>query len=139
MALTSSTNWSGLSADISRACAILPGVVMMSFVSRHPATFFNANIGIDVGLSRFLTASDGMIVENPRFLKKSSDRLAYEQYKFSKMKKGSAGRAKQKKRIARLHEHVSNQRRDFLHKVTARTAFGLTGRNENGRHTTRAG
>ena len=77
-------------------------------------------VGIDVGLSRFLTASDGMIVENPRFLKKSSDRLAYEQYRFSKMKKGSAGRAKQKKRIARLHEHVSNQRRDFLHKVTAK-------------------
>jgi len=78
------------------------------------------SVGIDVGLSRFLTASDGMIVENPQFLKKSSDRLAYEQYRFSKMKKGSAGRAKQKKRIARLHEHVSNQRRDFLHKVTAR-------------------
>lgn len=77
-------------------------------------------VGIDVGLSRFLTASDGMIVENPRFLKKSSDRLAYEQYRFSKMKKGSAGRAKQKKRIARIHEHVSNQRRDFLHKVTAK-------------------
>jgi putative transposase len=77
-------------------------------------------VGIDVGLSRFLTASDGMIVENPRFLKKSSDRLAYEQYRFSKMKKGSAGRAKQKKRIARLHEYVSNQRRDFLHKVTAK-------------------
>jgi putative transposase len=77
-------------------------------------------VGIDVGLSRFLTASDGMIVENPRFLKKSSDRLAYEQYRFSKMKKGSASRAKQKKRIARLHEHVSNQRRDFLHKVTAK-------------------
>jgi putative transposase len=36
------------------------------------------------------------------------------------MKKGSAGRAKQKKRIARLHEHVSNQRRDFLHKATAK-------------------
>jgi putative transposase len=77
-------------------------------------------VGIDVGLSRFLTASDGMIVENPRFLKKSSDRLAYEQYRFSKMKKRSANRAKQKKRIARIHEHVSNQRRDFLHKVTAR-------------------
>ena len=77
-------------------------------------------VGIDVGLSRFLTASDGMIVENPRFLKKSSDRLAYEQYRFSKMKKGSASRAKQKKRIARLHEYVSNQRRDFLHKVTAK-------------------
>jgi putative transposase len=77
-------------------------------------------VGIDVGLSRFLTASDGMIIENPRFLKKSSDRLAYEQYRLSKMKKGSAGRTKQKQRIARIHEHVSNQRRDFLHKVTAK-------------------
>jgi len=75
-------------------------------------------VGIDVGLSRFLTTSEGMIVENPRYFKKSEKRLAYQQYKLSKMKKGSAGRAKQKKRIARLHEHVSNQRRDFLHKVT---------------------
>ncbi len=75
-------------------------------------------VGIDVGLSRFLTASDGMIVENPKFLRKSEKRLAYEQYRLSKMKKGSAGRAKQKKRIARIHERVTNQRRDFLHKVT---------------------
>jgi putative transposase len=77
-------------------------------------------VGIDVGLSRFITTSDGMIVENPRCFKKSEKRLAYEQYRLSKMKKGSAGRAKQKKRIARSHEHISNQRRDFLHKVTAK-------------------
>lgn len=77
-------------------------------------------IGIDVGISRFLTASDGMIVENPKFFRKSEKRLAYEQYRLSKMKKGSASRAKQKKRIAHIHEHVSNQRRDFLHKVTSK-------------------
>jgi putative transposase len=77
-------------------------------------------VGIDVGLSRFLTASDGMIVANPKFLRKSEKRLAYEQYRLSKMKKDSASRAKQKKRIARIHEHISNQRRDFLHKVTSR-------------------
>lgn len=80
----------------------------------------NNAVGIDVGLSRFLTTSEGMIVENPRYFKKSEKRLAYQQYRLSKMKKGSASRAKQKKRIARLHEHVSNQRRDFLHKVTAK-------------------
>ena len=77
-------------------------------------------VGIDVGLSRFLTTSERMIVENPRYFKKSEKKLAYQQYRLSKMKKGSAGRAKQKKRIARLHEHVSNQRRDFLHKVTSK-------------------
>ena len=77
-------------------------------------------IGIDVGLSRFLTTSDGMIIENPKYLKKSEKKLAYQQYRLSKMKKGSINRAKQKKRIALIHEHVSNQRRDFLHKVTAK-------------------
>lgn len=76
-------------------------------------------IGIDVGLSRFLTTSDGMVIDNPRFFKKSQKKLAYEQYKFSKMKKGSNG-SKQKKRIAHIHEHISNQRRDFLHKVTTK-------------------
>ena len=77
-------------------------------------------IGIDVGLSRFLTTSHGMIVDNPKFLRTSEKRLSYEQYKLSKMNKGSGNRAKQKRKIARLHERVSNQRRDFLHKVTAR-------------------
>jgi putative transposase len=78
----------------------------------------NDAVGIDVGLSRFLTTSDGVIIDNPKFFRKSEKRLAYEQYRLSKMKNGSVSRAKQKKRIARLHEHVSNQRRDFLHKVT---------------------
>ncbi len=77
-------------------------------------------VGIDVGLSRFLTTSEGTTVDNPKFFRKSEKKLAYQQYRLSKMKKGSAGRAKQKKRIARLHEHVSNQRRDFLHKVTSK-------------------
>jgi len=77
-------------------------------------------VGIDVGISKFLATSDGMIVDNPKFLRKSEKKLAYEQYRLSKMKKGSASRAKQSKRIARLHEHISNQRRDFLHKVTTK-------------------
>jgi putative transposase len=77
-------------------------------------------VGIDVGLSRFLTTSEGVVVDNPRHFRKSEKKLAYQQYRLSKMKKGSAGRAKQKKRIARLHEHVANQRRDFLHKVTSK-------------------
>lgn len=77
-------------------------------------------VGIDVGLSRFITTSRGVTVENPKYFRKSEKNLAYQQYRLSKMKKGSTSRAKQKKRIARLHEHVSNQRRDFLHKVTAK-------------------
>lgn len=71
------------------------------------------SIGIDIGLNRFLTTSNGDIVENPRFFKQSQKKLSYEQYKFSKMQKGSNNKIKQKKRIARLYEHISNQRRDF--------------------------
>lgn len=71
-------------------------------------------VGIDVGLSRFLTTSEGMIVENPRYFKKSEKRLAYQQYKLSKMKKALLVELSKRKRIARVHEHVSNQRRDFF-------------------------
>lgn len=85
-----------------------------------------SSIGIDVGLSRFLTTSSGMIVDNPKFLRKSEERLVYEQYRLSKMKKGSVNRAKQKRKITRLHEHISNQRLNFLHQVTAR----LVGENQ---------
>ena len=79
-------------------------------------------IGIDVGLSQFLTDSDGNEIHNPRFLKSSLINLARAQRKLSRCKKGSANRAKQKIKVAAIHEKVANQRHGFIHQVSAQLA-----------------
>lgn len=79
-------------------------------------------VGMDVGLDKFVTLSDGTVIENPRFLLKSEHRLARLQRNLSRKKKGSNNRRKARFRLARQHLLVDNQRRDFLHK----TAHSLT-------------
>lgn len=75
-------------------------------------------VGIDLGLTDFAITSDGIKYPNPRYLKKSLNKLAKEQRKLSKKKKGSKNRNKQRIKVARLHEKIANQRKDFLHKLS---------------------
>lgn len=75
-------------------------------------------IGIDLGIKTFAVTSDGKEYASPNFLRKSLDRLAVLQRRASKKKKGSANRRKANLRVAILHERISNQRKDFLHKVS---------------------
>lgn len=76
-------------------------------------------IGIDLGLTDFAITSDGVKYSNPRCLQKSLNKLAKEQRKLSRKKKGSKNRNKQRIRVAKLHEKVTNQRKDFLHKLSS--------------------
>jgi len=78
----------------------------------------NDAIGIDMGLKDFVVTSDGDKIANPKYLRKSEERLARRQRKLSKKKKGSNNRNKQRKKVAKLHEKIANQRKDFLHKVS---------------------
>jgi putative transposase len=80
---------------------------------KKPITQENT-IGIDLGLKEFLITSLGTKIENPKFLKKSLSKLKYIQRKYSKKK----GR-KTKYKLQKLHEKVSLQRKDFLHKVSS--------------------
>jgi len=73
-------------------------------------------VGIDVGLEKFATLSDGTMVENPRYLRKSEAKLKREQRRLSRKKKGSNSRKKQKVKLAKIHRKIKNQRNDFLHK-----------------------
>lgn len=77
-------------------------------------------VGIDVGLKDFATLSTGEKIANPKHLKKSLKRLKYLQYKHSKKAKGGKNREKARKRLAKQYEAVTNQRNDFLHKVSTR-------------------
>lgn len=78
------------------------------------------NIGIDVGLSKFLTDSNGNTVENPHALKKLLKKLSREQRRLSRKMPRSNNRTKARVRVARVHEHIANIRKDFLHKISTR-------------------
>lgn len=74
-------------------------------------------LGIDLGLSHYLTTSEGEKVANPRHLKKKLKKLRRESRRLSR-RKGEKNRAKQRRRVAKTHEKVANTRRDFLHKLS---------------------
>ena len=92
----------------------------------YPKT--NSSVGIDLGLSHFAILSTGEKIENPRFLISASKKLAKEQKILSR--RGSLAKQrgkslndcmnyqKQRLKVARLHEKISNQRRDFLSKLS---------------------
>lgn len=71
---------------------------------------------IDMGITRFLTTSDGEYVENPRHLFQYLKKLRVENRKLSRMKKGGSNYKKQVKVLQRLHLKISRVRKDFLHK-----------------------
>lgn len=77
----------------------------------------NNVVGLDIGLKTFATLSDGTQVENPKYLLKSEKKLKRAQRRLSRKKKGSSNRRKQCVKIAKLHEHIANQRRDFCFKT----------------------
>ena len=75
-------------------------------------------IGIDLGLEKFLAVSTGERVERPRFFADLQSKLRWLQRKLRNKKKGSANYQKIQVRIRKLHEHISNIRREF-HFLTA--------------------
>ena len=74
--------------------------------------------GIDMGLKAFAITSDGTEYPNHRHLAKSQKKLAKLQRQMSRKSKGSNRREKARVKVARLHEHVANQRSDMLHKLS---------------------
>ena len=76
--------------------------------------------GFDLGLKDFAIFDDGTVIENPKYYRKTENKLAKEQRKLSKCIFGSKGYKKQKLKVAKLHEKVKNQRKDFQHKISTR-------------------
>ena len=77
-------------------------------------------VGIDQGLSTLLAFSDGTLINNPRWLRSSLRKLRKANRSLARKVKGSHNRWKQAQRVARLHERIANQRKDYWHKLTAR-------------------
>lgn len=79
----------------------------------------NKVIGIDVGVSTFATLSDGVEIDNPRFLKTDEKRLAIAQKRLSKQAKGTKERYKKRKIVAKIHSRIKNRRSNFAHQVSS--------------------
>lgn len=75
-------------------------------------------LGIDLGIKDFAITSDGEKFENPKFLRKSEQRLKMLQRRVSKKQKGSKNREKARIKLAKQHERIANQRNDFLQKLS---------------------
>lgn len=84
-----------------------------------PATQTPKNIlGIDLGLKDLIVTSAGKVVKAPKFFNKAQKALKAKQQSLARKTKGSKRRAKAKLEVAKLHQKVSNQRKDFNHKLT---------------------
>ncbi len=78
--------------------------------------------GVDLGIATLATVSDGMVVENPRALRRDLAKLRRRQRCVSRRQKGSANRAKAVKQLAQAHRRVANVRQNALHQATSRLA-----------------
>lgn len=103
-------------------------VAILTEVEIQPLEKANSAIGIDLGITEFAILSDGHKIDNNKFTSKMEKKLKREQHKLSKRaliakNKGihlldAKNYQKQKRKVARLHERIINQRDDFLNKLS---------------------
>ncbi|PEQ08682.1 IS200/IS605 family element RNA-guided endonuclease TnpB [Bacillus toyonensis] len=74
--------------------------------------------GIDVGLKDFAILSDGTTYKNPKFFRTLEEKLVKAQRILSRRTKGSSNWHKQRVKVARIHEHITNARKDYLDKIS---------------------
>lgn len=78
----------------------------------------NKTIGIDMGLKDFCILSNGTKITNPKFLRNKECRLKILQKRLSRKQKSSKNRNKARIKVAKIHERIYNERKDFLNKLT---------------------
>lgn len=88
-------------------------------VETQKYTHTGNSVGIDLGIKEFCITSDGEMIDNPKYLKKSLNKLAKLQRKLSRKTKGSSNCNKARIKVAKLYNHITNQRKDFLHKLSS--------------------
>jgi len=93
-------------------------VVKVPDVAKVEITSSSKVVGIDLNSKFLLVLDNGQAVENQKFLKRKEKRLKKYQRRMSRMIPKSANRNKQRIKVARLHEKISNSRKDFIEKIT---------------------
>ncbi|MFH1306152.1 MAG: transposase [Candidatus Micrarchaeota archaeon] len=91
---------------------------------KQPKENNGEKVGVDLGLMKFATFSNGKAVKNPRHFNKHKERLAFYQKRLSRKKKKrknckAKNMYKAKIKVAKQYEKVSNTRADFLHKLSS--------------------
>ena len=76
------------------------------------------SIGIDVGLNSFAVDSNGAVIENPRFHEHSRKKIKTLQQSITRKKRFSQNWKKAKSNLEKVYDHITNQKRDFLHKLS---------------------
>ena len=77
-------------------------------------------VGIDLGLKDFGVLSDQTVIKNPKFFRKSREKITKLSRKLSKKEAGSHRFEKARRKLAKAYERISNQRNDFLHKLSTK-------------------
>lgn len=110
------------------------GKILSCTISKNPANQYYVSItvdceivkkpktgkevGIDLGIKEFATLSDGIVIDNPKYLRENQSKISRIQKYMSRKTKGSNRWHKNRIRIARLYNKVSNKRSWFLHNLT---------------------
>jgi putative transposase len=92
-------------------------VIVVAEIEPVPLPPTGRSIGVDVGVARFLTTSDGEVVGNPRFLDAAQQRIAELQRHKQRARSGSGNHKRIRRQLAREWRKVRNRRRDFHHKT----------------------
>lgn len=95
-------------------------VSLLCEVTVHDGPATASTVGVDAGITSLVALSTGEKVTNPRHERADRKRLAKAQRQLSRKQKGSANRAKAKRKVARVHARIADRRRDHLHKLTTR-------------------
>lgn len=83
-----------------------------------PLPQIDKELGVDLGLKDFAICSDGTKFPVLQSLRNNLPKLKKEQRKLSKMERGSKNYERQKIKVAELHSHIANARKDYLHKIS---------------------
>lgn len=94
--------------------------VLVEQDAKETLPIIDSKVGIDLGIKEFAIISDGEMIENPKYLCKSEKKLRRLQKDLSRCQPGGKNRAKCRIKVAKQHEKISNQRKDFLHKLSKR-------------------
>lgn len=104
---------------VSQSCGKWYVSIQTEYEVADPVHNAESMVGLDAGVTKLATLSDGTVYQPVNSFKASQRKLAVLQRQLSRKEKFSANWQKQKRKIQRLHSQIANIRRDYLHKVTS--------------------
>ena len=112
-------DWHIKSATVSRnSCGKFYVSILFEFEHQVEPHTINNIVDLDFSMHELYLSSDGEMANYPKFYRKTQNKLAKEQRKLSKCVYCSNNYYKQKRKVAKIHEKIANQRKDFLHKLS---------------------